>query len=698
MFLKKIFADRLNIWHLVFALTLILYGIFYSPYIFGGKIIKGGDAESLHYPGIYYLKEKLSEGKFPFYSERIFSGFPVYENSEFAYLNPLRIFFVLIFNPEWVLKVEHILFFVLGTVGMLMFSKKIGFSPAGYLFAHSVYFYSIQSVARFTHTNIIYVYFLVPLCLYFLEKFIDEKKKKWIFYLALVNVVGIYYGNYNAVLISLMIQGIFYGCSVNLVKQYKEALKFALLLLLWTIALSIPILVTSGALYLTSARGSGGLSYAQGSASGLYVLLNLFHPYPFGFGDSYIGDDVKNTWLFHENSIYGGLSVLVISFIGALFIKDRRFRNFYIINFLLFILLATINYSPIGKLFNFFPISLFRYWVRYAVVFHFASALLGGALISGFETVALLSLREMLKNFLAFLIPFGFLIFLTYYNLKSYTSTVLIDYLISVFPGGILYKRILAVIAVFTLFFLVMYLRNKRKIFAYLLAVIAGFDVMYFSYLALVYNLEPKRDLINRNVMETSKILQNERVVYLDKSIKGNTPLYYKTWGLFGYSVSFEQKNYTDFLDQFEMSSRRFKEFIPEYLDKFGTKAFIYEDGSSKILDSREDLIFSGEGINVKVNSKNEGEFLANIKSDTPKEVYTKIRNFPGWKVFINGKEEKFSNAGQDVFLKFWVNGGESNVKLKYYPVHLYYSFLITAISLIVAFFVHRKTQFNNPV
>ena len=682
------------------VISLAVYLIFYGSYIFSGKIIKSGDAESLHYPGIYYLKERISEGSFPFYSERIFSGFPVYENSEFAYLNPLRIILAVLLNPFWVLRVEHLMFFISGTIGMYLFTRKIKFSPAGFLFSHSVYFYSIQSVARFTHTNIIYVYFLVPLCLYFMQKFLEEKNRKDVFLFALVNTAGIYYGNYNAVLISLMILFIYYLCSVNVIKNFKETVKFWFLSGLWVLVMSLPIIITSGALYLTSARGAGGISYAQGSASGLYVLINLFHPYPFGFGDSYIGDNVKNTWLFHENSIYGGISVLIISLIGAILLKDKRFRNFYAVNFVLFVLLATINYSPVGKLFNFFPINLFRYWVRYAVAFHFASALLGGALISGFERNSWDKKKTLLKNFIILLIPVGLLSFLTIYNLKDYASTVLLDYLKSVFPGGILYKRILAVIFGSALVFTFLYLKKCKDIIAYFLAIVAGFDVLYFSHMALLYRLEPQRDLINRKVYETSKLLENERVVYLNKTIKGNTPLYYKTWGLFGYSISFEQASYTNFLDTFEMSSRRFKEFRPDYLSEFGTKAFVYEDGSYKILDDSKNLLFLGSGIDADIKIKREGEFLAEIKNSFtgPQTVETKIRNFPGWKIWINGKEDKFSSQKGEVFLKFRVESGDSSIKMKYIPIHLYYSLAVTLVGLTVGFFVHKNLKFQKTV
>jgi hypothetical protein len=679
----------------ILATRFVLYAVFYWPYIFGGNIIKSGDAESLHYPGIYYLKESLSEGSFPFFSERIFSGFPVYQNSEFAYLNPVRVLLTLLLNPEYVLKTEHILYFTLGTFGMWLFARKLNFSPAGYLFAHSVYFYSVQSVARFTHTNIIYVYFLLPLCLYYLEKFIESKNKKWVFMLSLVNVLGIYYGNFNAVLISMIAQGIFFLCSVDVIKQRVNVSRFVLLLTFWVVTLSIPILFTSGALYLTSVRESGGISYAQGSASGLYLLVNFLHPYPFGVGDSYAANGMKNTWLFHENSVYPGVSVLIISFVSFFLVKTSRLKKFFLINFILFLLLATLNYSPFGKFFNFFPVSLFRYWVRYAVIFHLSLAFLGGAFLSNFQKQEPSKKTEFIKNLLLILVPVGLLVFLTLYNLKSYTSKVIIDYLISIFPYGILYKQILVILSVSSFILTVVLLKMKKPYLMFSLAVIATFDILYFSHIALLDKLEPRRDLINRKIYSASESLKNDRVVYLDRQIKGNTPLYYKTWGLFGYSVSFEQKNYTDFLFLFDMSSRRFKEFRPDYLDKFGTKAFVYEDGSYRVLDNRGDLVFNNEGLTTEVTLKEEGEFVVNIRSNSKKEVTTKVRNFPGWDIKIDGQKTDFSNATGDVFLKFWVNEGASRIHLKYYPVHLYYSLEVSALFLLITLTVHKKLKFS---
>ena len=105
-------------------LSIFLLLLFRFDYFFSDKLIGGGDPISFFYPSAYYLYESLLALRFPFWSERILLGFPVYAISEFSYLNLLHILGTLIFGPFAVFKFEHILFYTLGAFGLFGLLKK----------------------------------------------------------------------------------------------------------------------------------------------------------------------------------------------------------------------------------------------------------------------------------------------------------------------------------------------------------------------------------------------------------------------------------------------------------------------------------------------------------------------------------------------------------------------------------------------
>lgn len=573
---------------------------------------------------------------------------------------------------------------------MYLLTKRLKFSSIGYIVTHTLFFYSIQSVARFTHTNIIYVYFLIPLCLYFIEEFLSEKRTRCIVFLALTNVAGIYYGNYNAVAISALVQGIYLVCSLNLIKNYKLLAKFTLILILWIFSLSLPTLITSGVLYTTSTRNAGALSFAQGSVSPLYLITNLVYPYPLGLSDSYIGGTIKNSWLFHEESVYPGIAALILAVTGYLLLNNIRLKKFLLINTALFILFSCIGYFPFFRIFNFFPINIFRYWIRYTIAFHLSIALMVGYFISNAQTIPPINLKKIASNILSLIPVFLMLIYLFTVNAKAYSTLTVLKYLQSAFPSGFIYKKewlaFLILASIFTLIFIAI----RKRYLLYAAGIIATVDILFFSYLASVSTIEPKRTLINDSIYTTSKQLSKQRVLYLDKQIKGNTPLYYETWGLFGYSVSFEQKNYDDYLTSLGLESRRFKESNPKALSPLGVTAYIYPDGTHK--DFVAEKVFIPNVTEYII--KDEGHIIAQLYSPKPTQVHTLIRNFPGWKVIVDGKSTDILSSKNDVYLSFNLDKTNSIVEIKYVPIHLYYGIAFGLIMLGVTLCVTHIKRF----
>ncbi len=669
--------------------VILLYSAFYFPYLFQGQIIGKGDAQSLHYPGIYYLKESLLNHRFPFYTERIFSGFPIYENSEFAYLNPIRVLLAFLLQPTTVLKVEHFLIYLAGSLGMYLLAKKLKFSDFSFIVAHIIYFFSIQVTARFAHTNIIYVYFLLPLAIYTIEQFAQTQHKKWALFNAIITSVGIYYGNYNAVAIVLLAEFFYALTRLPLIQNIKPYLKYFAIFVLSAITFCAPVIITSGFAYFNSYRSSIGIPFSQGSITVPFLVSNLVFPFPFGYLKNYIASDIKSFWLFHENTVYFGFSTLILTIYAFVQSKKSHLKNFFYINAALFLILATLDYTPFGTLFNFPPFNIFRYWIRYEIILHFAAGLLIAKFLSEQSKI---KIKEMLIN-VSYLIPFGlFLVVVFIGNIHKYTTTAVLDYFKTV-PIKLLpyFNEWATITAIFGISFSV-YLLTKKKAFLYFSCCIVICDVLFFSNLAWKTNMQQRSDLIKPDLAIIAGTLANQRVLYLDTDIKGNIPLYYPSWNLFGYAVSFEPETYINHLALYDLNTRRFKGAGTEVMQQLGVSYLINPDNTiTKTSIDTDKLDLIKNNIEGEYLIKEEGRFILKLNLTEKKTIETLIRNYHGWEILVDGNKTNFVSDSKDVYLRFNLEQGQHTVELKYFPINLVYGLAVSGFIGLLTMFIYKK-------
>src|SRR3989344_4831396 len=194
-------------WIKPITISVICYLIFFYPLL--GKetvIYSGKDTSSFHYPSRVYLYEKLRSGEFPFWTERMFLGFPIYADLERGYLNPVNIISVYIFGPFLSYKIIHFITYVLGSLSLYKLLKKLGHNLHGFLLANLIYFFSFFILYHQQHFNTIQTLYLMPLLILLTQNFLDTKNKKNIIYSSLLISYLFYLGSMQFVLIVLLAQ------------------------------------------------------------------------------------------------------------------------------------------------------------------------------------------------------------------------------------------------------------------------------------------------------------------------------------------------------------------------------------------------------------------------------------------------------------------------------------------------------------
>src|SRR3989339_819912 len=120
------------------VLSLSTYAIFYEQFLTPSNYFWSSeghptDAQTKHLPARTYLYDRIvNERSFPFWTEKMYSGFPVYADPENAYLNPINVASTLIFGPRMSYKVLHILEYLAGSLSLYFLLKRKGIGLLGY--------------------------------------------------------------------------------------------------------------------------------------------------------------------------------------------------------------------------------------------------------------------------------------------------------------------------------------------------------------------------------------------------------------------------------------------------------------------------------------------------------------------------------------------------------------------------------------
>lgn len=719
---------------LVLAISIFSYLIFFYPVLSKNTVIGGSDATRLHYPSRYYLAEKLAVNEFPFYTERIFSGFPIYADFERAYLNPVNILSIFIFGPFTSYKVLHFSFYLIGSLSLYLFLKNKKYDIFGFFATNFIYYFSFFNLFHQQHFNIVLSSYLLPLGIWLIDLFLKTDRYRYLLYNALFISILIYFGSLQTIILILIAQFLYIlvnkkSYSKNL-QEIKALLIKLLLMFGFIIAFTLPQIVPALNLYSQSARLEKKVSYTQGSYTPL-MAVNIVYPYFFGLDAEYKGIMISDEYQIHETYIYSGITVFVIGIVAILFLKNSEFKTYLLLLFGVFLILGFIGFIPTIRNLNIPILAMFRYWSRSYMLFNFGLACLVGLFISGLPknlAKTIDSLKKImdiraLKLLLGVVAYFLLIELVNFGNAKTITIIKLIlGGVVSFDLNFMLWGFFLAttVLLVYLILFHFHHinskiLKSKFKIFPIqgalgkvLLCALIVFDLGFFSsqvaarYFRQLNEIFPK-EISNLNTLDGHK---NKRVIFYDDSNSWNLSLYNSAWSIFGYS-QFLPDDYDKYLKGFGFKNSK-KLFVGDDLSyvtgdflkstkALGVSSVFFENSDDFLIENYVvDLLISDTKVIPKYITKEEGHIKLKILAENATTIETLVRNYEGWQLKVNGKVESFSNVKNDLYLDFDLKKGESIVELKYVPIHFYDGLKLSAVTIVgtagfLIFFVRRK-------
>lgn len=690
-------------------ISIFTYLIFFWKFLLPTHYFWKSDAQYTYVPARFYLYEKiLNENSFPFWTERIFNGFPIYADFENGYLNPINVLSILIFGPLLSYKILHIATYLIGSLCLYLWMRNKGLGILSFTLANLIFFFNTLMLNHQIHFNVIAAFYLLPTVIYLIDEVIKKLDLKKIFLLSVTISYIALWGHAQSTFLVILAGIIYFSFHCYQKISLRKNIFIISVLSLLTLIQILPQYIPSIELYQQSLR-ENEIDYKQGSMIPRMAPIIII-PYLFGESESFQGSSfIHKHFTYSETYIYIGIAAFVIGIIGIyLSQKDRLFFCLYTYIIIFFVLSFNANNPLFNE--NTPILNLFRYWQRSSLLLIFAISVFAGIALENIKTYVF-SKKDFLISTIYILIPILYLYLISFYE-PVYYQTFIRDGINRIYnltsPKYLLeFLNFQIVTLIFFIsvtlmvgfYFFKDKIRFKHKEFILGLILISTtlFDNLYFNLDVLDYRIDYIKDHVFPSI---SKEYENIRVVPKKLELNGLEHLYIKSWSPFGYS-QFREEEYVKFFPNSGLGNlRKSRTQIPvdglDSLANFGIIYILDYDKEIKTNDRKIDLI--KENIDGTYKLKKEGEINLEINSDTKREVTLLLKHNKNWEIKNNNQVVNYEK--KDLFIKLNLQNGINNIYIKYIPYGFYkgifFSIFLTIILLIILKF--KKEIINDKV
>jgi len=349
-------------------LLLLVITPFWKVAMMKGVIITddifASDLMNDRFPCRFILGEALREGHLPLWTSYIYNGFPLLAQVEVGACYPFNLLFFGLLPAHWALNMSILFHFFLAGLFFYFLSRVLGLPSSASLFGSIAFMYSGFFIAHVKHMNMVDAAVYVPLLLTFLELAFQKGKIIYLILMGLIFGVQILAGHPQISYYTLLFLGCYflYRMGGSFWKRDRELKKrgrglplsslkitgyFLFFLVLGICLGAIQILPTIELVGFSERAGGVSFQFAEDYPFYLGDLLNFIYPYT-------NGDPGKGTYLapsiFWENYGYLGLLPLIFALLAPILAwKKQGFTKFFFLSFLLTLLLALGPNTPLFK-------------------------------------------------------------------------------------------------------------------------------------------------------------------------------------------------------------------------------------------------------------------------------------------------------------------------------------------------------------
>jgi len=686
----------------------ILQGIFFV----GDKT--GNDLMEINYPFKNFLSESLKSFSLPLWTKDIFNGFPIHAEGEGGFFYPLNLILFWIL-PSWVaFNYSVVLTFFLAGLFTYLYTRSLELSKIGAFMSAVTFMFSGFFVTHLIHLNMINVAMWIPLCFFFVEKYFRTNK----FYYGLL--VGIIFGMqvlcgfpqlaYYSILAtaSYFIFRLFCktsGQKVNIKKQ------ICVLILILTIGIGLSAIqwIPTYEFVRFSSRQKGvTFDYANLAPYRIKDLIMFLRP-------NYFGSPINATYnqpnsIYGENCAYIGLLSLLLAIIAIIFCRKNRYVKFFTVT--IFTIVAILLVEPVYRfLWQFFPgFKFFRMPHRLLIFVILSLSVLSGI---GIETV-FKKKQILLKSIVIVLVTIDLFIFGIKYN-----PTYNVD-------KWFAKPETVKFLEKDTDMFRVLSLSSYESMYQYVKGWSRDTDI-YCSYREMLYpdfnmlyhipSFVGNGSILVKRTKEMYDILigkyfsqQKEGVIIPLEGAKilgfQNVKYVLSLVNLAGEHFKLVKEiNFYPRLPNIKLYEN--KEFVSRVIivpkAKIATseeeaKNMSFQDKESVILEKNTNYgSNSTKGSVMKIEKYENTEVIINAKITNDGFLVLNDTYYPGWKCFVDGKEEKILRANY-LFRAVALKKGNHKVRFIYKPKSFEIGKNFTIMFLIITVFLLSATYYKNKI
>lgn len=318
--------------YLFIVLLLILFylGIFLAH----GAWLVGDHAEQ-HYPWAVYLAESLRQGRLPFWTDQIHSGFPLTAEGQIGSFYLPNLFFYFLF-PIRQAYAWNIIFHLLLSAGFtLVFMRSLGLERRAAFIGTFIYFFGSTLGGAYYNITSLKVLTWFPLTLFAADKILRAEKIpwKWIGLEGFLFSLELLAGYLQFATYAVIFAGLYFLCRMldtGFPKKGLQAWAAMALALLFGVLLAFPQLQLTYELALRSTRAQMEEAFVYVGSYSPFALACLLFPSLEG--------------LFVSKLYLGILSLFFIAV--SFFIRKKGFIAIYLLALIAF-LLALGRFSPV---------------------------------------------------------------------------------------------------------------------------------------------------------------------------------------------------------------------------------------------------------------------------------------------------------------------------------------------------------------
>ncbi|MBN1383693.1 MAG: YfhO family protein [Elusimicrobia bacterium] len=697
---KEIFVVSIILLTLLFIFfwkTATLQDLFITP------DINANDIMGLNYPYKNFLSECLKQKKSFLWASDIYCGYPIHAEGQGGFCYPLNVLLFRFLPTYAAFNYSVILTFFFTGFFTYLYARLLDLSKTSSLFSAIAFMFSGFFVMHVRHLNMIQTACWLPLLFYLLEKYFQTDRTIYVILTGVIFSFQILAGFPQIAYYSFLAILVYFLFGIFRKKKIVQMLLSILIVVIVGIGLSAIQWIPTYELTKLSVRDGGISKFFLTEWAYRFKDLIMF------LGPFYYGNIVDATYpfpvkggLFWENSFYFGILPLILGlFIFIFKLRKNQYLKFFLILILISLIIALHNvFSLTGIFMNILPgFKYFRIHHRILFIGVFSFCIVSGF---GFEFIDK-RITQRFRRGLIFLIliiifelfKFGIKQNLTYNTGKWLSKTKTVSIL-----KNLEKDNLFRIISLDTNQHRNCFKNSKGYLNSELYFLYREFLPLHFN---MIYDiaaiggragLEIKRMVDFNTFFHPNIILSNNEnvAVFLPAAIKLISLMnckYIITKNTMGgrYNINNNIIENTDFIKVSEILPNKIglyrndkclpRTFIVHHAKFVLEKEKVLEIVTDKNFDTRNMMILE-EGVEFNPILINNSKAIITKLENTEVSIEAKLIDdgilflsdtyYPGWKVFVDNKEEKIYRANY-LFRAVPLKKGSHVVKFIFEPL-----------------------------